>query len=1685
MGLGVFSRQTNGTYAWSIITTSPGGLGSADITDLAISGDMLWVGTSVNGIYVLSLSAGGWSHYTTSNTDLPSNSINSLTGIPSVPGSEEFYAATSNGAWYYVQDPYGLSTGYSFIGTSVNKVIQYIRPSGTRDEWYATELALYRYDGYYGTTTQFLGMPGCPLNSASTMAVDGQNGIWFSAYTVGPNSPEGEAASEVDPSAPTARFPIGVCRYAGGVWTRYSNATPGLPSDKATDLKSDFDGRVWMSFDYYNSALGGVSVYDQGTWLVFKKQYGDPLLTDDLASVGVAGKSVWFGYSNLASVTQYSNNWARFTTAQTGGSGAASAVFVDYAETYIGRASGISYHDGSNWIYRAMPNLTTSISHMARLTNLWIGTRGNGIFEYDGTSFIPHTTAEGLASDDVRDLLVDRQFRLWAATAGGLSLRTNGYWLNFTSANSPLTTNDLTAIAAGSDGRLWIGTNGDGVWALDPNIEAGMEGAPPAPAWTHLTTADGLASDTIKAIAVEPNGAVWAVGPGGQARRDPATGIWAVMGSIDTNSLSIDPSGRVWLGTTQGLLSYTGASRQFLVGRTLLDSDTIDAVASDGRRTWVISGGNVQVRADITGPIGFFPPSISSFSPGAGGVDQIVTINGANFDTRSPGYNTISFGNLSDAYTYGLVNTASASQIAVKVPLLALTGQIWVRAHRLNGVSAGVFTVLPAIRSLNPVCASLGSELVIEGSGFNSGNQAAYVRLGSGPWRYSDSQNPTTLRYRIRPGDTDGTVSVRLGTSGAVINSAQSLTIDTPVIDQVGIQQAIQGLPLVWAKRTLVMLSMRSGRGLCPSRVDGGQLEFKLKDGTTRLDWLSYQPTAAGLTVGVTAPSLGVSTGVNFVMWSQALSQPDFSITDFDGVRLHLFSGPVEVLTYDIPSTSFYFTDLAGRRQHMNVYIYDTSIASNAAWDAFYKNAEKGLDHVARVYPQSDIGAYYGRDKWMTWAWKTISRTALVDLSGSDTFHRLQGQVEDIRSSANDNGGHYDQAMGVIEASLKTGDVSGKATYDCSNPFSDCDQHSAVAFNTTDGLAHTWMQEAIHTMNWIQDSSPNHDASNETHSRYKNAVKSVCTPAITFRQALVDQLGYAARVVRLEYGKAPYQFQFADCSAGQMPASVMSYAASQDDNSFLEPLDFFYVFNNIRIFGQALASGADSGSAGAVPGSLARLSGLFGLPSAPQMHKELRLNGEISGGEAHTVTITLSYLDEPGGDLTQPSLTGPYVLVFRDANGDNLSEFPFSVGAGHTHGAPEQDYRFGLRVPFPDDTASVAIAHDGQDIWGGPVSSGAPVVSLTSPIQYQSYNATDPLPVAWDASDPDGDTLCFILEYSPDDGVTWQTIATGLSGASYDWTPAFSPVGLGRLRITASDGFNTTQAISEMFFIQPGNPIAIIQEPVDGQVITEGGMLSLVGAAFASESGDPVDYNWYYDGSYAASGQYIYTDLTDIGAHTLGLEVIANGLPSAMTTVTITVVPDFDHDGLPNEYEQANGINPLDRSDSAADPDGDGLSTLIEFQIGTSPGTADSDGDKVNDGDELAAGGFPIDPGSVPSSSPVLQVGAAEFGFIYRQGDPFPDPWSIWVTNGGGGTLDWSAHSSAAWLSIGAASGSAPGELVVSADPTGLAAGVYYASLSVTALGASGSPMSIPVWMRVYDASGAINYQMFLPVLSR
>jgi len=67
---------------------------------------------------------------------------------------------------------------------------------------------------------------------------------------------------------------------------------------------------------------------------------------------------------------------------------------------------------------------------------------------------------------------------------------------------------------------------------------------------------------------------------------------------------------------------------------------------------------------------------------------------------------------------------------------------------------------------------------------------------------------------------------------------------------------------------------------------------------------------------------------------------------------------------------------------------------------------------------------------------------------------------------------------------------------------------------------------------------------------------------------------------------------------------------------------------------------------------------------------------------------------------------------------------------------------------------------------------------------------------------------------------------------------------------------------------------------------------------------------------------------------------------------------DDDNDGIPDEWEEGFGLDPLDPSDARDDSDGDGLSNLNEYTLGTDPTNPDSDGDGVLDGTDK----YPLNP---------------------------------------------------------------------------------------------------------------------------
>ncbi len=112
--------------------------------------------------------------------------------------------------------------------------------------------------------------------------------------------------------------------------------------------------------------------------------------------------------------------------------------------------------------------------------------------------------------------------------------------------------------------------------------------------------------------------------------------------------------------------------------------------------------------------------------------------------------------------------------------------------------------------------------------------------------------------------------------------------------------------------------------------------------------------------------------------------------------------------------------------------------------------------------------------------------------------------------------------------------------------------------------------------------------------------------------------------------------------------------------------------------------------------------------------------------------------------------------------------------------------------------------------------------------------------------------------------------------------------------------------------------------------------------------------------------------------------------------------------------------------------------------------------------------------GVMAETASTIVVTPASLQFTAAVGGTAPAGQSIDITNSGTGTLAWTATSSQSWLTISAASGTAPSTPTITVNPAGMSAGTYTGNIQISATGASNSPVSVSVTLTVAVASPAL-----------
>ncbi len=113
---------------------------------------------------------------------------------------------------------------------------------------------------------------------------------------------------------------------------------------------------------------------------------------------------------------------------------------------------------------------------------------------------------------------------------------------------------------------------------------------------------------------------------------------------------------------------------------------------------------------------------------------------------------------------------------------------------------------------------------------------------------------------------------------------------------------------------------------------------------------------------------------------------------------------------------------------------------------------------------------------------------------------------------------------------------------------------------------------------------------------------------------------------------------------------------------------------------------------------------------------------------------------------------------------------------------------------------------------------------------------------------------------------------------------------------------------------------------------------------------------------------------------------------------------------------------------------------------------------------------------SMADAPPALLVTNQQLSFAAYVGAAAPASQAVTVYNEGTGTLNWTASSSAPWLVLAATSGATPQSLAVSVNATGLSAGTYTGTITITSSGAANAPQTIQVSLTVTNLLLSANF---------
>lgn len=463
--------------------------------------------------------------------------------------------------------------------------------------WVGTDEGLCRFDGIEWTvyTTE----DGLFSNDVHVVAADSGNIVWigYGPWAMGATRLDtvgGMVYSEVGKLAEENVFTMyiddenvkhfgtrnGIFSFNDETWTVFSTED-GLANRGVSSLVKDKTGTWWYATynPDYLSLNAEISCYDGETMHVFNEPTDVSVYRSCILKADNSG-NIWAG--SLIGLWCYNGyEWRKYSEADGMLSQSVHSLAVADDDLFTGTSNGMSKFDGESFLnYSGVPCIsykTVNSIAVDKNNRKWFATSCGGISVYDGVSWITLKKDQGLATNYLDVICIDRKGRVWvgASSQHGISCFDGEKWTVYTAedCNADLS---ITAMAVDKDNTVWFGTFRSGLISYDGDRWETYT----IPEWYNNNKHQDYC--TINAVAVDHDNNVWIGTQAGATRYDGREFItYSTNNGLANNiikAIAVDHDNNIWIGSHLGAMVNNGVEWTHYQGPLCFGSDRITAI---------------------------------------------------------------------------------------------------------------------------------------------------------------------------------------------------------------------------------------------------------------------------------------------------------------------------------------------------------------------------------------------------------------------------------------------------------------------------------------------------------------------------------------------------------------------------------------------------------------------------------------------------------------------------------------------------------------------------------------------------------------------------------------------------------------------------------------------------------------------------------------------------------------------------------------------------------------------------------------------------------------------------------------------------------------------------------------------------------------------------------------------------